>query len=224
MIMKKNTFSRLRGQIRKESATEVRKFRAWLLEKLEKGENLSDNWYFKKLFTPAKLRDYENGKLTRKEVILYLVERFTKKIQKESAEAREKIAAATETGGAKEIVVSLVWTPAPTGNICHASVYAISIDNYRYTAEGSAGGYGYDKASAAAAEAFAQLPPVLYHIYRLANAKKEIPYGANYKRLGVPFFDGGVGMECFGRVFKASGLKKMRCFETKKTDLFIFSK
>lgn len=223
--MKKVIFHSLRKQVSKAATESKKNFIQSLNTVINRGDDLAANWYFKELFTPAKLRAYKAGKLSPEDTKKYLLQRYTdKKVNKYTAQALNKIDTAIEQGAAVKIIVSLRWTKAYSGNVCHADVAAITANGARYNAEGHAGGYGYDKASTAAADAFDKLPPVLHLIYKLANGNKKIPYGASCKNSGLPYFDGGVGMECFDNVFKAAGLKNRLYQGTKTTDLYIYSK
>lgn len=91
----------------------------------------------------------------------------------------------------------------------HASVWA-----YGFT-EGTASGCGYDKESSAVAEAFNKNNSILKIIYNMKEKalkdneditnRDACGYGAGYGAL--PYFDGGVGMNCFVWILKTYGFK-----------------
>lgn len=70
--------------------------------------------------------------------------------------------------------------------------------------KGHASGCGYDKESAAIADAMNKNPQIMKALYDFAEQGGEFPYGV-YTFAGVPCFMGGVGVNCFRNVFEACG-------------------
>ena len=72
---------------------------------------------------------------------------------------------------------------------------------------GPTGGWGYDKLSAALADALNKSPEFMKILMDARARRKKLPYGVTLNS-GKPFFphwDGGVGVECHMDVLKASG-------------------
>lgn len=80
---------------------------------------------------------------------------------------------------------------------------------------GYASGWGYDKLSSAVADALNKhFKNILYAIRNRSTKNK--PYGLSYYKGSFPHFEGGVGMECYYRVFAWLGYK-MVCVASGKT-------
>lgn len=71
---------------------------------------------------------------------------------------------------------------------------------------GYAGGYGYDKHSAAVAEALNKNCKNWLYSIRKKN-KKKAPYGIAFYEGSFPFFEGGVGMSCYPPIMEWLGWK-----------------
>jgi hypothetical protein len=82
---------------------------------------------------------------------------------------------------------------------------------------GSASGCGYDKESAAIADAFNKNPAIMKILFTLAeNAlqensaaawSKDIGYGSGYG--AMPYFEGGVGSSCYWSILEKAGFHKI---------------
>lgn len=168
--------------------------------------------------TDLRWSQYTSGKISREKAVEYAVKRYMKtaekKLEKDLAKV-DRIAAAAELAFADvnvDFVKNRYW-----GSIPHATV---STNNG--VTGGKASGYGYDKESAAVAEAFNANDSVLKVIYTLkenalaagvsdysktactgVNNSECIGYGAGYTTL--PYFEGGVGVGCFWSMFEKAG-------------------
>lgn len=80
---------------------------------------------------------------------------------------------------------------------------------------GRASGYGYDKESAAVAEALNRHFKNILWKARSKNWKNH-PYGIRYSKGFMPYFEGGVGISCYYRIFEWLGYK-MECVASGKT-------
>lgn len=84
---------------------------------------------------------------------------------------------------------------------------------------GYASGYGYDKESTAVAEGLNKhFKNILYAIRNRSTKNK--PYGLSYYNGSFPHFEGGVGMECYYRVFAWLGYKMVRVASGKTYDVY----
>ena len=105
------------------------------------------------------------------------------------------------------INISVEWHKSRTWGNC-PRVEVRTNDGY-YT--GSASGCGYDKESAAVAQALNQSASVLKALYDMKEQNIEkhshdvLGYGSGY---GIrPYFEGGVGISCFRSIFERLGYK-----------------
>jgi len=85
---------------------------------------------------------------------------------------------------------------------------------------GYAGGYGYDKTSAAVAEALNK--HCKNWLYSIRNRRtKNKPYGLSYYNGSFPIFEGGVGISCYKPVMEWLGWKFKHVASTETYDKFI---
>lgn len=88
---------------------------------------------------------------------------------------------------------------------------------------GYAGGWGYDKHSAAVAEALNNhCKNWLYSIRRKSLKKK--PYGISYYKGSFPRFEGGVGMSCYPAIMAWLGWNFKHVAWTDTYDKYVFVK
>lgn len=166
--------------------------------------------------TPAKLRKFKAGEMSVEEATVHAKakaeqeckKRFNKGLAR--VEQMEKL-----TSGVKSI--TLVYDFSRAG-VCTATVDFYLTDGRRVTHTGKAGGWGYDKASSAVAEAFNKLPEMLKPLYDVKEAslqagnpsawsnESHIAYGAGYGAL--PYYEGGVGMSTVDYLLKKIGFKR----------------
>jgi hypothetical protein len=172
----------------------------------------------KRWSTPAKWEAYQAGTLSRADAIKIATRRAFREIGKTYA---TKIAKLDQTGNAPDlefITINMEWRPSRTwGHNPHVD----AVTNEAETYTGTASGCGYDKASAAIAEALNASPAVLKMLYTAAeNAlaagqtftrynngnvtwRDVLGYGSGYSIL--PYFEGGVGVSCFETIFNRCG-------------------
>lgn len=201
------------------------------------------NWYVEQFGTPKTKEDYKNGSITAHEagakVTKRILKQYEKKLQKElkRLEEIEQAPAVEQVGIMVEWKKSRTWGANPTAT---ATIYtAEGVETYT----GTASGYGYDKQSAAVAEACNQSKALLklFAEYK-ENALKEdqnadksktactgidnrnaICYGFGYAP--IPYFEGGVGVSCFKEGFILAGFnhieqhgKMFDCYTFRKED------
>lgn len=177
--------------------------------------------------TAKKWEAYQAGSLSREKAVEIAVKRGAADLMKSQAVKLEKLETAAAARDLVEIVVNVEWKRNRTwGNNPTAEVIVVGEGRYY----GSASGCGYDKQSAAVAEALNQSPAVLKALYTLkenglnnppaegralnpfaAEPLREAPissdsicgYGAGYDIL--PYFEGGVGVSCFWSILEKCG-------------------
>ncbi len=164
--------------------------------------------------TPAKWAAYTAGTLSREKAVELATVRALKKIDKIEKSTLEQLATVAACPAVDWLSISVNWTRSKTwGYNPHAVIMA---DNA--TTEGNASGCGYDKESAAVAQALNDNPGILRILYETAEkALKDgytlstngdkwgdiLGYGSGYGIL--PDFEGGVGCSCFRSIFEKCG-------------------
>ena len=165
--------------------------------------------------TERRWDQYMAGQISREEAVNYAIKRYNKQLEKETAAGIDKIRRAYNVEPLKYGRASVVWSNY--GN-CSAESWGADYNT------GHAGGWGYDKESAALAEAFNKDLKYLRILYALKEAglaagqnddsatactghdnRSIIGYGAGYSV--IPHYEGGVGAECFWSIFKKAGIK-----------------
>lgn len=124
----------------------------------------------------------------------------------------------------KSIDINISWAKNSTWGLNpHATINIIASDyNYsEYGLTGSASGCGYDKRSAATAEAFNKSKILKAYLYKAKDKalknKTKLNYGVGYGAL--PYFEGGVGFSSHERILTEDlGLKETYHRETDKGD------
>lgn len=131
----------------------------------------------------------------------------------------DKVAAAEAVELPDGVSISVEWKKSRTwGANPHATVYAANT-----TTTGRASGYGYDKESAAIASAFNDNPEVMAIIYTAVEAGVKPSYSV-LDSVGLPFFDGGCGVNCFYTVFENCGYQFKRTAEGRTFDCYSIEK
>jgi hypothetical protein len=206
-----NTFFYLKEELRKAMIEEETR----RIDYLAKYENALKNES-----TETRWNQLTAGTITKEKAIEYATARIKKDIEKQLEKKLAHLDAVAAAPDLKYITVITWFTRYGTGK---AEVRT----NNDYN-EGTAGGWGYDKESAAVAEAFNNDLAILKALYTikekaLAEGQTDhsetactgrdnrniIGYGAGYA--AIPYFEGGVGVNCFWAILKKAG------FETKTT-------
>lgn len=200
-----------------------------------------ENNTFRYYITDTRYNQLRNGEISFKAAKEYAVKRMRKQNEKKLSEKLEKLAAAENRKEILSISISVEWKKSSVwGYNPHAEVTIGKIDKEghfsydRYC--GYASGCGYDKLSAAIANAlnndidlFAYLCEVKERAIRKGHKptaawnesnRDYIHYGAGYGAL--PYFEGGVGNSLFG-VLEKCGFKCAVSDRRSKTfDFFLY--
>lgn len=174
----------------------------------------------RKYSTARRWDQYSAGEISREKAIQYATTRYNKKMDEEIAAGLQKLDRIAAAPDVNYININIIWKRSKTwGYNPHARAF-IGIERQYY--EGSASGCGYDKRSTAAAEALNQSDAVIKILCDLKEKALEegisdhsgtactgvnntacIGYGAGYST--IPYFEGGVGIDCFINIFKKAG-------------------
>lgn len=170
-----------------------------------------------KYLTPARLKKYKCGELTRSEAVKIATARALKEVSDNKAEKIEKLNAAALAAVPFRIDVTVKWTRSRTWGYNPRAEIIASGEQF-HTTTGRASGCGYDKRSAAIAEALNESAAVLRLLYTTTEkALKKgykppesgalfgdvLGYGAGYSVL--PYFEGGCGFTTIKNIFSACG-------------------
>lgn len=171
----------------------------------------------KKWSTPKKWEAYQAGTLPRAKAVEIAGKRAAADVAKWREKQLAKLRTAATALALSFVSIEVEWKRNPYwGNNPTAT---ISTNDGTYI--GHASGCGYDKESAAVAEALNQSSAVLRVLYEAAEAA--LARGESYKRLSsgcvdwrdvlgygsgyalLPYFDGGVGVSCFWSILGKCG-------------------
>lgn len=162
-----------------------------------------DSWYYRERMTAAALRAaqvMEKGEKITDAIRGKMLARFHRENEKARAAKLEKLEAAAAYNLPSFANVSVEWKKSNMWG--YNPTATISADHRR--TQGHASGCGYDKGSAAIAEACNLNPEIMRILYEHAEKGGAFPYSV-HTFAGVPSFDGGCGVSCFGPVFDACG-------------------
>lgn len=115
---------------------------------------------------------------------------------------------------------SQMWGMNPT-----AEAY---VNGIGHVSSGSIGGCGYDKQSTAVARVLNQVPQLIKKLYELKENNTDVKnhdlfgYGSGYGVL--PSFEGGVGVNCYDRIFNAIGYEFKTISNGKMFDVYQISR
>lgn len=176
------------------------------------------SWYLKQYTTPATLAALQE--LPEKgEIPETIKNRMQDRRAREAArEAKKRFARVHEVEEVEAPAAVSVVVEWHNSRMWGANPHAIVTGDKRRS-EGRASGCGYDKQSAAIANAFNQNPEILKILYDHAKAGGVFPYGVDVWA-GLPSFDGGCGVSCFYQIFEACGYTFRQVASGKMFDVY----
>lgn len=195
----------------------------------------SDNG-LRRYSTDTRWTQYQNGEISREKAVELATRRAIKANYKTRAARLAALERAATAAELDYISVSVEWKRnSYWGNNPAATVWA-DIET-----TGRASGCGYDKESAAIAEAFNKNPAILRILYRQAekalehgescrsktsctgyNWRTGVGYGSGYSVL--PYFEGGVGASSFWNIFQRAGYDARNTGSGKRYDHYNISR
>lgn len=187
-----------------------------------------DHWYYTEKLTNTQLKKYNADELTTKQIKEILTNKIVKEYQtryNKDIKKLETIAQANDD--ITNINISINWVKSPTwGHNPHAT---ITTNNGDIT-EGRASGSGYDKESAAIAEALNKNNDILKLLYIAKNKKMTLKNNNSHDILGygsgygvIPYFEGGVGVSSLMHIFKKLNYNVQE-YHTKTSDFYTITK
>lgn len=222
----KKKMEKLKNEVVKENNKQTKKAIRDLNKATKK--DIQDLWYYNEKLTKRQKEKLENKEITTKEVKETIKNKIIEKYQKRTEKELKRIETIEKAAGnAQSITINVDWVRNATwGYNPHATIYTSN----GKTAEGRASGCGYDKESAAIAQALNQDNDILKLLYTFKNkkmtAKKTnshdiLGYGSGYGVL--PYFEGGVGVSSLLYIFKKLGYN-VREHHTNKSDFYTIEK
>ncbi len=208
--------------IRKEIIAENEGYCKDMLDAINKREEI-----LRRESTSTRWNQYQQKRITYPELVGYTSERIKRKYRKMVQSELELLTQIEEAKTPEEIVIHVDWVKNQYwGNNPHAE---ITDDKRRYF--GSASGCGYDKRTAAIAQAANQSYPILKILCDKKEAELQagktganrdlIGYGSGY--FAIPKLEGGVGVESFRHIFKNCGYT-WNDYSVEKYDIYIITK
>lgn len=170
----------------------------------------------KNLSTELRWSQYTHKEITREQAVQYAIQREERAASKKFSDALALLDKIEKAPVITEISIDVVWRKSANWGYCPAvDVEAYTADKKKYRSQGAAKGTGYDKLSAAVAEAFNAQPAILKYLVTMkeaAIAKTSNIYISNEKAIAygvgldpIPTFHGGVGMNCFTSILAKAG-------------------
>ena len=184
--------------------------------KREWKEELENEEILERNATKLRLEQYEKGEITRQKLVDYTYKRICKQLEKRTAKQLEKL---NVTQNRPETITIITqwrknWCPTVT----------VFFNNIK-VGEGYAGGWGYDKESAALGAVLNKQPGILHLLYAAKESainngtfesnRTTLGYGSGYDVL--PAFEGGVGVSCHLSILEDVGYKETSRLRTHGT-------
>jgi len=193
--------------------------------------NINSLLHMERYATDIRRKQYANYEITEEQYKRYTTNRLEKQYQKALNSKLEQLEFVTETGNIfKDATITVEWTKSRMwGNNPKAHIEYHYIDedkNNRYSIVGSEsiGGCGYDKESTAIAQALNKINSLMTKMYQAKNdsnsnsSHEVLGYGAGYGVL--PYFEGGVGVSAFYKIFNNLGLEFKSVAHGKTFDVY----
>ena len=196
----------LLNSIRLQGKMELEK----VVKNIEAGNMNTINFYI----TDLRRQQLKDGKITLEKVQQIAIKKANKEIEKRTTKKMDQVKNIYATIENMEDINIIVQTKKTNLGYQHKAILAtdtLRIDG-KYT-----GGWGYDKLSTAIAEVLNQYHPLMKLMYEYIDNKmfkegsltinnhKVLGYGSGYGIL--PYFEYGVGVSSFYKIFDKLGLK-----------------
>lgn len=154
--------------------------------------------------TAKRWEQYEKGEISKQQLIEFAKKRAVKMYAKKLDKYLKKVEDVANAQDVKEIIIAVEWKKSVTwGHNARAEVNADGV-----ITSGYAPGAGYDKESAAIAEALNANNAILKILYDLKENVISYEQALEWSIVGfdvLPHFHPGVGVSCYWEVFKRAG-------------------
>lgn len=191
-------------------------------------EDITNLWYYTEKLTNTQIKKYNNKELTIEQIKEILNNKIIKEYEQKQKKAIEKIDIIKEANEKVQTInISINWVRNSTWGY---NPRATITTNLGTITEGKASGCGYDKESAAIAEALNKNNNILKLLYIAKNKKMTFKNNNNHDLLGygsgygvLPYFEGGVGASSIMNIFKNLGYNAQE-YHTDKSDFYTITK
>lgn len=187
--------------------------------------------------TATRWNQYQAGIITRETAEEYATARMIKRIDKQTAATLDRLETYEAAPDLESLTISVEWKRSRTWGFNPTATVTYKARTWGKTT-GSASGCGYDKETAAIAEALNQIPEAVKALCECKENALEagqqaraewndsnanyIAYGAGYGP--IPYFEGGVGFSATRAVFEAAGFELTHETHGKHYDFYCFDR
>lgn len=186
----------------------------------------NDSWVLKQNSTKGNWEKFKAGEIDDNTMKERAYKRYLDKREKSLNEDLERAEKAINEGSNVEYVsISVDWVRSRTwGYNPHATIDVKDGEGY-HTYEGAASGCGYDKRSAATAQALNCSKSIRKLLWELAYKERNGDKTYGYYVFTNPHFEGGVGFSCHRNVLQKMGLNcKVYDERGKHNDYYVFER
>ncbi len=210
-----NLFAAIKTELEKNTAEFISGLRQY-----ETVESILNHWQYNQYMTATKKAQKWELPALIEYIISRKIKADNKKLERELSKLEAVSAAPDFTG---EISVSVEWVKSRMWGYnpkVELSIWGGEFARYY----GSASGCGYDKESAAIADALNQCQSIKKALYLVKEQAVNIQnrdifgYGSGYGIL--PYFEGGVGADCYRSIFERIGFKWAKVGSGKSYDAY----
>ena len=222
-------FTNLKNEIRKEITKEHGE-RLKTIEGLETANQIFDSYQTSELLTKLRQEQVKSGKLSLADAKFLMIKKQAKNYEqklKKELDAVEEVE--NSKGDLESITINVEWAKGSmSANQASAEVEVVTTEGYNRYYGGKTGGFGYDKESTTVGRALNQSKPLLKLLYAykekaMSTQNRDLfGYGSGYGLL--PYFEGGVGISCYYRIFERIGFEMKHISNGKKFDVYTVSK
>lgn len=220
-------YNNIRAQIKAESNKHMQDQISYMKD----SENTLEHWS-----TRTRWNQYQQGIINHEQVAEYAEKRIRKTFEKQAIRFLSRLNAAEKAPDVVSVEISVEWTKSRVWGYNPQARVRVYMNGGWEEYTGAASGCGYDKESAAVAEALDKCPSIIKMLCDKKEAaildsatpsagsrsnEKYIHYGAGYG--AIPYFEGGVGMSSLRGVFEACGYKLETESHGKSYDYYCFA-
>lgn len=181
------------------------------IKKIKDANDIMTSWYYKKLLTKKQLDKLNSGDLSLTEIKKIMLAKIEKDYTKNLDKQLKQIQAIKNNEYVNFARCEIDWTRNNTWGYCPNGCYR---NGFKYQDFRSVTGCGYDKLSTLTANMFNSdnnlMSYVMAYIEKHAinrdNIRKKLGYGIRIFN-GIPYFEGGVGVECHISILKKLGFQ-----------------
>lgn len=205
-------------KLREARIAEIKEQQTLSDDRIKEAVEKKNTWWLAEWTTDLRAQQILDGVITVEKFIELAHKKAEKVIAKCIASLDEKLERIASAPDVESITIAVDWVRSRTwGANPHAEVTVYTCNGYyNNTYYGTASGYGYDKESASVASALNQSDAVLKLLYdckeralekgNTSDNREVLGYGSGYGVL--PYFEGGVGINCFARIFEGLSYDK----------------